>query len=365
MVNIFFLALFIYLLEGYREGKIGRRRLYLLPLLTALWANMHSGFMSGVAVLVVYTIGEGLGQLGSRGNRQSDPQPMGWPDITLLAGLTVASLLAAFFNPSTYKQVLFSLGTLGSSASQSNILEWRSPDFHQIYFWFFGAAMALGVLAWVFSPRRPTWTEMLLFMGTAAGGLISARHIPLFAVIAPVILSRHLLAALDGTAVYPLLSGQGQKETRPPTIAQVMNWALLVLVVAVTVLWTAVRLSNNDAAVRARFPVAAVDFLQESGLADTNIYNHYDWGGYLLWRGVPVFIDGRTELYGNEFFLSYLQAFEARESWQEPLEAYDVQTVIMPRNSALATLLTTSPEWQEVYVDEQARIFERIAGSNR
>jgi hypothetical protein len=64
-------------------------------------------------------------------------------------------------------------------------------------------------------------------------------------------------------------------------------------------------------------------------------------------------------LYGNEFFLLYLQAFDARETWQEPLEAYDVQTIIMPRNSALATLLTASLYWSEVYVDEQARVFRR------
>jgi hypothetical protein len=133
----------------------------------------------------------------------------------------------------------------------------------------------------------------------------------------------------------------------------------VVLVVGVGLLWTAVRISNNHLAVEKTFPVAAVDFLEESGLDESNIYNHYEWGGYLIWRRIPVFIDGRTELYGNEFFLSYLQAFEARQNWQEPLDAYEVDTVVMPRNSALATVLTVSSDWEVVYLDDQARIFQR------
>jgi hypothetical protein len=262
----------------------------------------------------------------------------------------------------SYKLVFFSLGTLGSNSIPSNILEWRSPDFHQVYFWFFGMTLVLGVLAWVFSPRRPTATEMLLLLGTVAGGLISARHIPLFAVVAPIILSRHLLLALDGTAVYRIVSSEDKVEIGPTGAARILNWVILVVVVGVTGLWTAVRIGNNYLSVEKTFPVAAVDFLEESGLDETRIYNHYEWGGYLIWRRIPVFIDGRTELYGNEFFLAYLQAFEARGNWQRTLDSYDVETVIMPRNSALSTVLTASVDWKELYVDEQARIFGRQQG---
>ncbi len=359
MVNIFFLALFVFILEGYREGKVERRRLYLLPLLTLLWANMHSGFMVGVAVLVVYTVGEAVGRLAGRIFDYPAVRPFSWPDIGLMGLLSMGSFLAAFINPSTYKLVFFSLGTLGSNAIQSNILEWRSPDFHQIYFWFFGVMIVLGVMAWVFSPRRPTPTEILLFLGTAAGGLISARHIPLFAVVAPVILSRHVLLILDGTSLYRLFREDEMEQVSPKGAMQAINWLIIMLVVGVGLLWTAVRISNNHLSVEKVFPVAAADYLEESGLAETRIYNHYEWGGYLIWRRIPVFIDGRTELYGDEFFLSYLKAFEARGDWQEPLEAYDVETVIMPRNSALSTVLTASDGWEEVYGDGQARIFER------
>ncbi|MCB9007116.1 MAG: hypothetical protein H6656_07105 [Ardenticatenaceae bacterium] len=60
-------------------------------------------------------------------------------------------------------------------------MEWYSPDFHLVYFWFWRDD-GLGVVSLVFSRRSVTWTDLLLFGGTAAGGLLSARHIPLFAV---------------------------------------------------------------------------------------------------------------------------------------------------------------------------------------
>jgi hypothetical protein len=274
----------------------------------------------------------------------------------LLAVLTVAGLAASLINPHGYKLTLFPLFTLGSSAIQQNILEWRSPNFHTPYFWFFGLALAVGALSWLWSPRRPTGSELLLFGGTAAAGLLSARHIPLFAVTAVPIIARHLYMALVDTPVAPLL-----RPVAPPTSRALAatNWLLLFLILLGAAIWVADRLATNDQVVARHFPVAAVDFLEESGLAQGRVYNHYDWGGYLVWRGIPVFVDGHTEVYGDEFFLYYLQTFDLGEGWRQPLDDFAVDYVLMKRSSPLATLLAVSTEWRELYADDVARIFVR------
>jgi hypothetical protein len=357
MFNVFFLALFIHLLEGYKDGRYRRRTLYLLPFLTLLWANMHSGFLAGVALLAVYAGGEGVGLfLGPR-----DERNLQWPDVRLLALLAVAGLAASLINPHGYRLTLFPLFTLGSSAIQQNILEWRSPDFHSPYFWFFGLTLAMGVLGWLWSPRRPTWTELLLFGGTAAAGLLSARHIPLFAVTAVPIIARHWQEALAETRLAPLL---GPAPTLSPSRALVAtNWMLLFLILFGATIWVADRLAGNAQTIEARFPVAAVDFLEESGLAQGRVYNHYDWGGYLIWRGIPVFVDGRTEVYGDDFFRTYLLTFNLDEQWRQPLDDFAVDYVLMKRTSPLATLLAVSPEWDERYADDVARIFVRAGAA--
>jgi hypothetical protein len=104
-----------------------------------------------------------------------------------------------------------------------------------------------------------------------------------------------------------------------------------------------------------------VDSLAGSGDVG-KMYNLYQWGGYLIWRLYPdhkVFIDGRADVYGDEFIDEYLQVYQLRETWQEPLDEYDVGVVIVDRGSSLSTVLGESAEWIGAYTDEQAVIFVR------
>lgn len=354
MLNILFVALFIFIVDGVRVAGWRSWTLWLLPLVTAVWANMHSGYLTGVALLAAYTVGETL----QRRFAQPDETTLPWPQIRQLAVVTVLSLLAALVNPRGMDLVLFPLGTLGSNVIQNNIVEWYSPDFHLVYFWFFGGMMALGVVSLVYSRRTVTWTDLLLFGGSAAGGLLSARHIPLFAVAAAPVIARHLLSSLSQTRLHALASGTSL-QTVPPRFLQLLNSAVLLLMLLAGGVWLQTRLAGNAAALERTFPIAAVDFIEEAGLAEKRIYNTYEWGGYLIWRRVPVFIDGRTELYGDNFFRSYLQTIRVTENWQEPLDEMDVELALLRRSSALATVLQVSPAWQEVYNDDLARVFVR------
>jgi hypothetical protein len=148
-------------------------------------------------------------------------------------------------------------------------------------------------------------------------------------------------------------------QTSPTRFLQLLNSVVLLLMLLVGAVWLQTRLVGNAAALERTFPMAAVDFIEEAGLVQKRIYNTYEWGGYLIWRRIPVFIDGRTELYGDNFFRTYLQTLRVRENWQQPLDETAVDLILLRRNTALATVLQTSPSWQEVYSDDLARVFVR------
>jgi hypothetical protein len=171
-------------------------------------------------------------------------------------------------------------------------------------------------------------------------------------------MARHLLSAFENTPAYPILSGQ-QADPSPNSTLKVLNWVVLVLALFGAFIWTANTLINNGEEIALRFPVTAVDYLEESGLAQQRGYNSYNWGGYLIWRGVPVFVDGRADVYGDDFLFYYRRTFELQESWQEPLDDFDVDYVIMERGSPLTVVLDSTDGWQEVYHDDLARIFVR------
>ncbi|UCG25459.1 MAG: hypothetical protein JSW55_05560 [Chloroflexota bacterium] len=356
LFNMLFTAAFVFLVEGYKDGKIGRRGLWALPLLTLLWANMHSGYLVGIALLLAYLAGESITLImGWRRERG-----LTWLALRWLGVMTLASFLIAVLNPNGPALWIYPFFTLGSNAMQSYIQEWASPDFHQVIFWPFAALLGVGLLAMVVARRAPSLTDGLLFGGTAAAGLLSARHIPIFAIVASPIICRQLLLALEETRFYALLSGQATQEHA--SRLALLNGLLLLVALVVAASWSLVKLGGNEAAIAGRYPEAAVDYLVENGLDDQRGYNSYNWGGYLIWRGLPVYVDGRADVYGDEFLHYYRRTFDLTERWRQPLDDYEVDYVLVEHHSPLSNLLTASDRWQLAFDDNLASIFTRSDG---
>ncbi|MCB0994906.1 MAG: hypothetical protein KDB21_07430, partial [Acidimicrobiales bacterium] len=284
MFNLLGVATVVFLLERLRAGQLDPRRLWILPVIVAVWANLHSGFLLGIATMCAYALGE---HLQRRFAHDESALPLAVSRrLGVMAGL---SFFAAVLNPSGPKLWLYPLTTLRSGAMREYIQEWHSPDFHSPHFFPFAALLVLAVASLSLSRRRPTWTELLLLCGTAVAGLQSMRHIPIFAVVATPIIARHLDSAWD--------RARSVDRERPQLGA--LNWAMAGAGVLGAVMWISAALSVNDTAIAEEYPVAAVDYLVETGLADQNGFNAYQWGGYLIWRSVPVFIDGRADVYGD------------------------------------------------------------------
>ena len=105
-------------------------------------------------------------------------------------------------------------------------------------------------------------------------------------------------------------------------------------------------------------PVAAVEVIFEQGLDQARVFNRYSWGGYLIWHGIPVFVDGRADVY-EEFLLEYRDTVAATARWEAPLDEYDVDYVLIHRDSALTAALARSARWRAFYEDELAAIYVR------
>lgn len=361
MFNTLFLALFVFIIERYKRQPADaptrhrpERTLLLLPLLTIVWANLHSGYLLGVVLLATYTVGEALDQwFGTSIAIGRD-----WKRVRWLGVATVSSLLAALLNANGYQLWIYPFLTLGSDVMQSQIHEWHSPDFHESFTWPFGLLIIVGVISWAVAPKRPSWADLLLFLGTMASGLVSLRHIPIFAVVAAPIIARNFQSAAQEIRLPKWLRTE-QAPPLSPRISTILNSTLLVLFVALlAVRWTYVT-QRTDELVLERYPAAAVDFLQREGLAAQRGFNSYNWGGYLIWREIPVFVDGRADVYGDDFLREYFNAFSLSTGWREILDEYDIEYVLVERAGRLAVVMEASNDWREVYQDEVARVFVR------
>jgi hypothetical protein len=177
--------------------------------------------------------------------------------------------------------------------------------------------------------------------------LISGRNIPLFVIPGVPIMSR---AFKD----VRLFSGQGRNFVW-------LNWLVIVLLLGGTTLHFLDVYAEYKTYMQEHYPIDAIEYIKSSDLAEQDIYNTYGWGGYLIWNEIPVFIDGRADVYGDEFIEQFLTAYFVRPGWREALDAEMPDYLLVEARSSFAVLIDEVPAWQRAYADDVAVIFVRNA----
>ena len=116
------------------------------------------------------------------------------------------------------------------------------------------------------------------------------------------------------------------------------------------------------------YPVKAADYiLQNLDINNIRLYNEYNYGSYLLFRGIPVFIDSRADLYSPEFnegvqiFNDFLDLSGVNnDKIEETLDKYDITHLIMYKNAKLRTFIKQDEnKYKQLYEDDYFCIYER------
>lgn len=357
LFTILLLAVWLKLLVQIYHGQ--QRYWVFLPIVMVLWVNLHGAFIAGFLTLLVFAAGLFWDRW------VIDRQPITGSLETArpwILGL-FSSLLVIIVNPAGLHILETSLGYIQNRYLVGHTAEYLPPDFHDPSTWPFLIMLAL--LIFMFGAQGQRSRGPLLFITTAWAGmaLYSTRNIPLFVVAgAPAM-------AAAGSAIFqfPFFSRLDRLERRISLIQErLVGWFLPVLLVV----GSAIFLVLNPASLNQRnrfseevFPVAAVDWLQEQPQSG-NMFNHFPWGGYLLyrlWPDVQVFIDGQTDFYGEALTRQYEQVITMQAGWEGIFETYDVSWVIIPAGSRLAESLGNDVDWELTYADETAVIFTKPA----
>lgn len=362
LVSFLLLAVLDLWLTSYRLGRF--RRLWWLPLLFVLWANLHGGFIWGWLLILAVIVGEICNHLLAFPVEQC----MSWPKIRLLGLWSLTTIPAVLLNPSGLRAWWLPFQQV--SVSLVYIQEWFSPDFHRLAFhpliW-----MVLGLLAAVgMSGILMSVADFLKVAGFAYLAFYAQRNLGPFAVIAVPVLARYLMIAIEAWAVRaaPTLEkirGRFSKaKTSRPLDRRVTIFLnsliiLLLSVVALLRLWIVASSDVVEAKLVVSYPQQAVQWIK-SELPQKKLFNAYNWGGYLTWqlREYPVFIDGRADLYGEEIISQWFTISGAESGWEDLLDRWDVNLILLePWQPVVAKL----PEkgWKLLYQDDLAVVYGR------
>ncbi|HLI82263.1 MAG TPA: hypothetical protein VKV17_00005, partial [Bryobacteraceae bacterium] len=328
---------------------------WILVPLSALWANLHGGFVGWLASLALLP----LVMVVERN----------WTKFIRYTKLTALCIASTLVNPYGWRLHQHIVEYLGSSWILDNVNEFQSPRIRSENMLVFAAILLIGAaLAGRALARREWFAGTLVFLWGLAS-LRSARHIPLYAVIAAPVIASELSAWWRSAAAHSRrgglagvfwLSGQELGLSR-----RLGLWAVPLAVLALCIAAPQGGIRDFPSA---SFPVAAVthnlDVLAPLGRMP-RILTTDQWGDYLIYRLYPrqrVFFDGRSDFYGPGIGGDYKILQGAGRKWQEVLTRYGFERALLPADWPLGSILERDPNWQIVYRDKQAVLFARRPG---
>jgi hypothetical protein len=355
VLELVYLAAVLILADRLRRGGMSSARFTGVSVAVAvLWANTHGSFPLLAVVLVLC----GTGELVDGGKHAR----------TFLIAAALSSL-AFLANPWGYHIIEFAIQSIRSAPTLSSIDEWKPPRLDTGSLVPFNiSALLAAVSAFLFARRwrrqsmahagaeRPHAADVLLFLALLYLGLQSGRHVMLLGIgSAPLIAD--VIALLAGAS-----AARVEKRPDPDAGAKsLMNVAAFaaVAIVIIGMGWQVVRPEAQSAALARQYPVHLLEEIRRVSRDPGYMFNEYAWGGFLIGQGItPVFIDGRSELYGDDQLSRYGRIVRLNPGWDAALDALGVRSAVLAAKSPLALALAERG-WRTVASDPVGIVLRR------
>jgi len=325
------------------EGR--RPSFWLLPVMT-LWANLHGAFTLGLVMAGGFAFDAVVSAPAAARLRLA----FDW----LIFG--IGATLAGCITPYGYQYIVETVNVfdLGPVLQQNS--EWRPMDADNDRLQ--EAILLVALLMAITFGAKIRFTRALLVVGILHLGFRHVRGLPMVALSWPFMLAGPLQAQFaflrPTTDPHPLFDA-GRRRALPALVG------ITAAVIAVAAIGTAyMRLQPNLAPAVSISPRAAVDYAVQH---DVNgpVFNDFDFGGYLIHRGIKTFIDGRTLPFGKKFAVDYFDAAQLQNlpRLDAMVDAYKVTWTLLRPNTTFAYYFDHSPAWRRIYADDTAVVHVR------
>ncbi len=303
-----------------------------LALVMMLWANLHGGFVFGLALIAPFACEAALE--APVGARLTVARRWAW--------FGCAAVAAALINPNGVEALVFPF-RLMSVEHLARVSEWSPQDFSR------PGPMEVAMLALVgfalWRPMRAPPIRAALVAALIAMALAHARHAQLLGLVAPMLLAKPITQAIGEPAPNDFRAVQRS------TLAAFLLGAL-----AFTGLRASAPIVRTDGP---GAPIAALAAVPAE-LRETPVLNGYGFGGYLIFAHVAPFIDGRADMYGGAMLDLYGRLADGDGPAIEATLARDrIGWTIFPPGARIVSVLDREPGWRRLYSDGFAVVHVR------
>lgn len=217
----------------------------------------------------------------------------------------------------------------------------------------------------IFTKVKIRLSDLFMIGGLCILMLSSRRQVTMFVIVGSVILNRLITQLIT---IYNDEKYIEKMEKRATSIIGVLIISILTLGLAYYLAKDKVDDKYID---ESSYPVQACDYiLKNIDLGKARFYNEYNYGSYMLFRGIPVFIDSRADLYAPEFsgksddiFMDFIETSGIAKFYEDIFKKYDITHVITYENSKMNMIIekTKDPNYKQLYKDDYFVVYERLS----
>jgi len=346
--SFLFIAIWIRWLEKIRNGE--KISLWLFPGLMLIWANMHGGFILGILAWVAYV----AGWLWEHWRKSTDTN--GGRKLMIVG---CASLITSILTPDIWRNWQ---GVLDNNSIYilSHTSETMPTNFAIPGTFPFAVLLCLSVILLLLGWKQVPASHIFLLIGFTIISLAMTRNIPFFVIAAAPILAGYMGQYLNRIHLLQNLEEQVKKINKG---LKGYIWPIFILLITIGIFtyYQSITYNSFNTFSEQVFPVQAVNWIEYHPLKG-NMFNDFNWGGYLLfrlWPGQRVFIDSQSDFYGEAFTRQYADILNGDGDWDTELRQYNVSWIIVSPQAGLAKSAETSFYWKIAYKDPVAVIYVR------
>ena len=269
--------------------------------------------------------------------------------ILIMLGSTLTGLLTPIKDtPYTYLYKTM----LGNS--QKYIDEHRMVTFKESIFTIIiaGETLLLGLIS------KIKLRDLFLILGLSFMSIMSMRHIGLFTIVIPICFVRVYNYFIDLIKIEP------DKLFYKFTSKKIV-FALCFIILFVITGFNLKRELNDEYVIDSFYPIKAVNYIKENiDISKMRIFNEYNFGSYLLFNDIPVFIDSRADLYTKQFSGLDYDIFDdyvnINLKYEKYFDFYNITHVLVYKSRGLHLLLKSNKKYKLLYHDDNYYFYERV-----
>ena len=330
LFSFFFLAISVWLIFYYFYHP-NSKRIYFLPLISILWSNVHGGSSNLPYLLCFLALFCGLFSFSFS---KIEAQRLSKKQVFTYLLVSVLCIIAVAINPHGITMLFYPYQNMADSLMLSTISEWQPSNLNYLSHYVYFAFALITFLIMLFSKKKIRLLDFVFYLFFLYLGLKSIR----FWFFSYIVCSLFIFYYI------------------PKRKVDSYTCLMLVIFSFVLIIIFGKNFSYSKVFSTETLSDSAISVLKYE--KPKRLFNYYDYGAYLIYKNIPVFIDGRADLYSKYIYKDYQDISRLSYGFPQLIEKYQFDYFIVPKKSGIGSYLNSQSDYELIYHDSQCFIFK-------